>query len=157
MRTLEAQRRYYLAEDTRDQSRERGYSGRPRRCNYTKHIKIVYWCPAIRRECSNYRKLARFLPARLDEEAGSAQRCGADGCGEWTAHGHTVDFCQVDLSGFHPTIALHVALRNPARVLRECEAKRHILPSLPAVSGRATTCVTLPRVTPTTLNSPARA
>ncbi|MEU5686028.1 DUF6221 family protein [Streptomyces venezuelae] len=34
---------------------------------------------------------------------------------------------QVDPSGFHPTIALHVALHDPTRVLREVEAKRRIL------------------------------
>jgi Family of unknown function (DUF6221) len=71
--------------------------------------------------------LVRFLKARLDEEADLAQRCDGDGCGEWSAHGHTVDFCQVDLPGFHPAIALHVALHDPARVLREIEAKRRIL------------------------------
>ncbi|MGW6786913.1 DUF6221 family protein [Streptomyces sp. NPDC054987] len=32
-----------------------------------------------------------------------------------------------ELAGFHPTIALHVALHDPARVLREIEAKRHVL------------------------------
>lgn len=63
--------------------------------------------------------LARFIEARLDEEAGSARRCDGDGCGEWSAHGHTVGFSQVDLAGFHPTIALHVVPYDPARVLRE--------------------------------------
>ncbi|WP_405662004.1 DUF6221 family protein [Streptomyces sp. NBC_01166] len=72
-------------------------------------------------------ELVRFLKARLDEEADLARRCDGDGCGEWFAHGQTVDFCQVDLPGFHPTIALHVALHDPARVLREIEAKRRIL------------------------------
>ncbi|WP_332760413.1 DUF6221 family protein [Streptomyces sp. MT206] len=72
-------------------------------------------------------ELVRFLEARLDEEADLARRCDGDGCGEWSAHGHTVDFCQVDLSGFHPTIAQHVALHDPARALREIEAKRRIL------------------------------
>ncbi|MFE6028410.1 DUF6221 family protein [Streptomyces niveus] len=42
----------------------------------------------------------------------------ADDCGKWTAHGHTVDFCQSELPGFHPTIAHHGALHDPARVLR---------------------------------------
>ncbi|MFI8916729.1 DUF6221 family protein [Streptomyces sp. NPDC053513] len=63
-----------------------------------------------------------FLRARLDEEADLARRCDGDGrgdgCGEWTLSGRTVDFCQEGLSGFHPTIALHVALHDPARVLR---------------------------------------
>ncbi|MFJ5047343.1 DUF6221 family protein [Streptomyces sp. NPDC088719] len=74
-------------------------------------------------------ELVRFIEARLDKEADLDRRCDADadGCGEWSAHGHTVDFCQVDLAGFHPTIALHVALHDPARVLREIEAKRRIL------------------------------
>jgi hypothetical protein len=71
--------------------------------------------------------LVRFIEARLDEEADLARRCDGDGCGEWSARGDTVDFCQVDLAGFHPTIALHVALHDPARVLREIEAKRRVL------------------------------
>ncbi|MGE6726811.1 DUF6221 family protein [Streptomyces niveus] len=73
------------------------------------------------------RDLVPFLHARLDEEADLARRCGGDDCGEWTAHGHTVDFCQSELPGFHPTTALHVALHDPARVLREVEAKRRVL------------------------------
>ncbi|QNS08326.1 DUF6221 family protein [Streptomyces xanthii] len=72
-------------------------------------------------------ELVRFIEARLNEEADLARRCDADPCGKWSAHGDTVDFCQVDLSGFHPTIALHVALHDPARILREIEAKRRIL------------------------------
>ncbi|MFJ3968882.1 DUF6221 family protein [Streptomyces parvus] len=72
-------------------------------------------------------ELVKFLKARLNEEADLARRCDGDGCGEWSAHGDTVDFCQVDLPGFHPTIAQHVALHDPARVLREIEAKRRIL------------------------------
>ncbi|MEU1597104.1 DUF6221 family protein [Streptomyces sp. NPDC005708] len=72
--------------------------------------------------------LVAFLTARLDEEADLARRLdGAGCCGEWTASGDTVDFCQVDLAGFHPTIAQHVALHDPARVLREVEAKRRVL------------------------------
>ncbi|MER5616317.1 DUF6221 family protein [Streptomyces sp. NPDC002215] len=35
--------------------------------------------------------------------------------------------CQVELSDFHPTIALHVALHDPARVLLEAEAERRVL------------------------------
>ncbi|MFE2141435.1 DUF6221 family protein [Streptomyces sp. NPDC059456] len=66
--------------------------------------------------------LATFLRARLDEEADLARRCDGEGCREWTAHGHTVDFCQGELSGIHPTIALHVALHNLARVLRAVNA-----------------------------------
>lgn len=71
--------------------------------------------------------LVTFLHARLDEEAALARRCDGDGCGEWTAHGQTVDFCQGELPGFHPTIALHVALHDLARVLREIQAKRRVL------------------------------
>ncbi|MGW5003094.1 DUF6221 family protein [Streptomyces hydrogenans] len=71
--------------------------------------------------------LVTFLHARLDEEADLARRCGGDGCGEWTVQGHTVDFCRGELAGFHPAIALHVALHDPARVLREVEAKRRVL------------------------------
>ncbi|WP_234017771.1 MULTISPECIES: DUF6221 family protein [unclassified Streptomyces] len=33
----------------------------------------------------------------------------------------------MELSGFRPTIALHVALHDPARALREVEAKRRVL------------------------------
>lgn len=73
------------------------------------------------------RDLVPFLRARLDEEADLARRCGGDDCGEWAAHGHTVDFCQSELPGFPPTIALHVALHDPARVLREVEARRRVL------------------------------
>ncbi|GGK32137.1 hypothetical protein GCM10011583_74870 [Streptomyces camponoticapitis] len=74
------------------------------------------------------KELVRFLEARLREEADLARRCdGDDGCGEWSARGDMVDFCQTDLSGLPPTIALHVALHDPARVLREIEAKRRIL------------------------------
>jgi len=71
--------------------------------------------------------LVTFLHVRLDEEADLAGRCDDDDCGVWTAHGRTLDFCQVELSGFHPAIALHVALHDPARVLREIEAKRRVL------------------------------
>ncbi|MEU9091804.1 DUF6221 family protein [Streptomyces sp. NPDC048428] len=71
--------------------------------------------------------LVTFLHTRLDEEADLARRCDGDGCGKWTAHGHTVDLCQTELSGFQPAIALHVALHDPARVLREVEAKRRVL------------------------------
>ncbi|WP_071528846.1 DUF6221 family protein [Streptomyces mutabilis] len=67
------------------------------------------------------------MAAELGREAALARRCDGDGCGEWSAHGPTVDFCQMDLSGFHSTIALHVALHDPARVLREIEARRRIL------------------------------
>ncbi|MFF3972303.1 DUF6221 family protein [Streptomyces rubiginosohelvolus] len=42
-------------------------------------------------------------------------------------HRYTVDFCQGELSGFHPTIALHVALHDPARVVRGVEAGRRVL------------------------------
>ncbi|MFI8823926.1 DUF6221 family protein [Streptomyces sp. NPDC053431] len=71
--------------------------------------------------------LVTFLHARLDEEADLARRCDGDVRGEWTAHGHTVDFCQGELAGFRPAVALHVALHDPARVLREVEAKRRVL------------------------------
>lgn len=71
--------------------------------------------------------LVAFLHARLDEDVDLAERCDADGCGQWTARRDTVDFCQVDLSGFHPTIAEHVALHDPARVVREVTAKRRVL------------------------------
>jgi hypothetical protein len=73
------------------------------------------------------RDLVRFIEERLDEEADLARRCDGDGCGEWSAHGRTVDFCQVEHSGFHPAIAQHVARHDPARVLREIDAKRRIL------------------------------
>ncbi|MEU9028692.1 DUF6221 family protein [Streptomyces sp. NPDC048383] len=120
--------------------------------------------------------LVTFLKARLDEEADLARRCDGDGCGRWSADGHTVDFCQVKLAGVHPTTALHVALHDPARVLREVEAKRRILarhalspavgdPELPwddrddchfstETPGLVTTCSTSRRPTTTTLISP---
>ncbi|MDF6043799.1 DUF6221 family protein [Streptomyces sp. JH14] len=71
--------------------------------------------------------LTEFLRRRFDEDAELAARCDGDGCGQRPAHGRTVDFCQVDRSGFHPTIAEHVALHDPARVLREVAAKRRVL------------------------------
>ncbi|MGW0846299.1 DUF6221 family protein [Streptomyces sp. NPDC002787] len=72
--------------------------------------------------------LVVFLNARLDEDAELARHCDEVGCcGEWTARGDTVGFCQMDLPGFHPAIAQHVALHDPARVLREVEAKRSVL------------------------------
>jgi hypothetical protein len=71
--------------------------------------------------------LVDFLRRRIDEDAELAGRCDSDSCGQWTARGHTVDFCQVDISGLHPTIAEHVAMHDPARVLREVAAKRRIL------------------------------
>ncbi|MGW4392531.1 DUF6221 family protein [Streptomyces sp. NPDC004685] len=67
--------------------------------------------------------LVTFLNARLDEEADLARRCDGDGCGERTAHGHMADFCQGELLAFHPTIALHVALHDPAGAVREIESK----------------------------------
>lgn len=70
--------------------------------------------------------LVTILHTRL-EEAGLARRYDGDGSGEWTATGHTVGFRQSELSGFRPTIALEVALHDPARVLREVEAKRRVL------------------------------
>lgn len=71
--------------------------------------------------------VVEFLRARLNEVAELAYQCDGDDCGQWTADGDTVDFCQMDLSGFHPTIAQHVALHDPARVLRDVEAKRRVL------------------------------
>ncbi|MEW2051673.1 DUF6221 family protein [Streptomyces sp. NPDC005476] len=62
---------------------------------------------------------------RLDEDAELPRH--SDECGQWAARGDTVDFRQVDLTGFHPAIAQHVALHDPARVLREVEAKRRVL------------------------------
>lgn len=72
--------------------------------------------------------LVAFLKARLDEDADLARRCGGAGfSAEWIAHEATVDFGQEDRTGFHTTIARHVALHDPARVLREVEAKRRVL------------------------------
>ncbi|MFF3784469.1 DUF6221 family protein [Streptomyces sp. NPDC001933] len=81
--------------------------------------------------------LVTFLKTRLDEEADLARRCDGNGCcGERSAHGNTVDICQVELSDFHPTIALHAALHDPARVLLEVGGRAtHPGPSRPQ-SGR---------------------
>ncbi|MET8331594.1 DUF6221 family protein [Streptomyces sp. NPDC005181] len=119
--------------------------------------------------------LVTFLKARLDEEDKLARRCNGDECGEWSAHGHTVDFWQVDLSGFHPTIALHVALHDPARILRRsrpsdaswpvassvrqratrsCRGTTAATASSTAPPGHATTCSTSPRPTAIALTSP---
>ncbi|MEV5571683.1 DUF6221 family protein [Spirillospora sp. NPDC052269] len=68
-----------------------------------------------------------FLRTRFDEDDDLARRSDGDGCGQWIANGWTVDFCQSDISGFHPTIAKHVARHDPERVLREVAAKRRTL------------------------------
>ncbi|GAA3793857.1 DUF6221 family protein [Streptomyces phyllanthi] len=67
--------------------------------------------------------LVTFLRARFDEEAGLARRCGR----EWSACGDAVDFGQAESSGFDPAIAQHIALHDPARVLREVGARRRVL------------------------------
>ncbi|WP_406461155.1 DUF6221 family protein [Streptomyces sp. NBC_01622] len=72
--------------------------------------------------------LVAFLKARLDEDADLARRCDRAGFSPaWTAHGAAVDFGRGDLSSFHTAIARHVALYDPARVLREVEAKQRVL------------------------------
>ncbi|MGW5351387.1 DUF6221 family protein [Streptomyces sp. NPDC004031] len=71
------------------------------------------------------RELVTFLHARLDEDADLARRC--EGGGEWTADGYTVDFGREARAGLPPAVAPHVALHDPARVLREVEAKRRVL------------------------------
>jgi len=72
--------------------------------------------------------LVAFLKARLDEDADLARRCaGAGFSAEWIAHGAAVDFGRGDLTNLHVAIAQHAALHDPARVLREVEAKRHVL------------------------------
>ncbi|MEV0474529.1 DUF6221 family protein [Streptomyces prunicolor] len=72
--------------------------------------------------------LVAFLRARLDEDADLARRCDMAGfSAEWTAHGAAVDFGRGDLTSFHTAIARHVALHDPARVLREVEAKQRVL------------------------------
>ncbi|MFJ3420821.1 DUF6221 family protein [Streptomyces sp. NPDC086082] len=73
-------------------------------------------------------ELMAFLMAHLDEDAELAQGCdGAGFSAEWTAYEVAVDFGQGDLTSFHTGIARHVALHDPARVLREVEAKQHVL------------------------------
>ena len=72
--------------------------------------------------------LVAFLKARLDEEGDVARRCdGAGFSAELIAHGAAVDFGRGDLTGFLTAVARLVALHDPARVLREVEAKRHVL------------------------------
>ncbi|MEE1802266.1 DUF6221 family protein [Streptomyces sp. JV176] len=68
--------------------------------------------------------LIAFARARLDDDEEVALRCDGDGCGIWTAAGDSLDFCQVEMGGFHPAIATHVARHDPARVLREIQAHR---------------------------------
>jgi hypothetical protein len=68
--------------------------------------------------------IVSFLQARIDEDADLARRCDEDGCGRWTAVGGTVDFCQRELSGFHPTIAQHIVRHDPEQVLREVTARQ---------------------------------
>jgi hypothetical protein len=71
--------------------------------------------------------IVSFVQTRLDEDADFARRSDGDGCGRWTAEGGAVDFCQHEVSGFHPTIAQHVARHDPERVLREIAAKQRVL------------------------------
>jgi hypothetical protein len=71
--------------------------------------------------------IVSFLQARIDEDADLARRCNGDSCGRWTAVGGTVDFCQYELDGFHPSIAQHVVRHDPERVLREVTAKQRTL------------------------------
>ncbi|WP_416071756.1 DUF6221 family protein [Streptomyces sp. ID03-2B] len=54
--------------------------------------------------------------------------------------GQTADFRQGKLSGFHSTITLH----DPARVLREVEAKRRVLARTQPCHGRPRTTVGQP-------------
>ncbi|MGW0835887.1 DUF6221 family protein [Streptomyces prunicolor] len=72
--------------------------------------------------------LVAFLKARLDEDANLARRCDGTGfSAEWIAHRAALNFGRGDPTSFHTAIAQHVALHDPARMLREVEAKRHVL------------------------------
>lgn len=84
--------------------------------------------------------LAAFLNARLDEdEAAAVAAAEADrrygGRPNWSAFGNIVidagdpDWAAVDLSPCFEdaSVGAHIVRHDPARVLREVEAKRHIL------------------------------
>ncbi|WP_113699700.1 DUF6221 family protein [Nonomuraea lactucae] len=76
-------------------------------------------------------ELITFLRERLDEDERVASTAGDGGdCGTWTTTGETVDFDQYEISGFHPSTGAHVARHDPARTLREVEAKKRILDEL---------------------------
>ena len=70
--------------------------------------------------------LAAFLRARLDEDEAAA-RAAADG--PWTSSGPYVDApgAGIIMQARHTEDAAHAARHDPARVLREVEAKRAIL------------------------------
>ncbi|CAM5264052.1 DUF6221 family protein [Streptomyces badius] len=64
--------------------------------------------------------LVAFLKARLDDDERTARACAGDGT--WTGEG--LEFYAPDLSG---DVRAHAARHDPARTLREVEAKRRIL------------------------------
>lgn len=60
--------------------------------------------------------LVEFLKARLDEDEQAAQAVRAD---DWTDHDGWIELA--------PEVAEHARAHDPARVLREVEAKRRII------------------------------
>jgi Family of unknown function (DUF6221) len=92
--------------------------------------------------------LAGFLAARLDEDEGAARSAGA---GTWSAAGgdlydgtdpHTRNAIGETWEwerdyGEWPAAAAHIARHDPARVLREIEAKRAILAAYVAAKAAA--------------------
>jgi Family of unknown function (DUF6221) len=69
--------------------------------------------------------LTGFLNARLNEDEAAAKAAFGEVAsgGEWQAS----QFAFIGLRGPAPTVDAHVARHDPARVLREVEAKRRIL------------------------------
>lgn len=67
--------------------------------------------------------LVRWYGEQLDEDAARARAC--PGNGEWTAQ--DIALYGPELS---PEVRTHMAAHGPARVLREIDAKRHLLKAL---------------------------
>lgn len=72
--------------------------------------------------------LMAFVYARLDKEEASALTASGDpDCGVWAATGDGVDFDQYEVGGIHPATAAHIVRHDPAKVLRDVQARRTTL------------------------------
>ncbi|MET7331050.1 DUF6221 family protein [Nonomuraea sp. NPDC005650] len=73
-------------------------------------------------------ELFAFVHARLDEdEAVALTSCSDPACGVWAITEDGVDFDQYEVGGFHPATAAHIARHDPARTLRDVQARRATL------------------------------
>ena len=89
--------------------------------------------------------LTEFLAARLDEDEAAAKACAQDAAGlKWSGKYHPSSHRAVEDEDGRVVVwdegepdeaqAAHIIRHDPARVLREVEAKRKILADLPAYS-----------------------